>query len=239
MRFNPDKTGVLILIILILILGMIIICCAETITHNTNAGGLYSEEEVEMMAKTVWGEARGLDEYEQSMVIWCVLNRFDHGGFGTSIKAVISAPYQFQGYKESFPVDEDILRLCKDVLYRWENGLSGRTLPKEYLYFYGDGRHNYFTTGYQGGETYDFSLPNPYATERGFYYCKEEMNMPENFDPKEMVELAKAVIGSVAEITAIYRKSLDSTDLDEATKLALTIDFQRTFMISTLGNRIS
>ena len=237
MRFNPDKKGIMILILIILGIIFILIGCLKLLSENTDASGLYSEEEAKMMAKTVWGEARGLNEYEQSLVAWCILNRFDHGGFGTSIKAVISAQYQFQGYKESFPVDEDILRLCKDVLYRWENETEGRTLPKEYLYFYGDGRHNYYTTEYQGGETYDFSLPNPYGTERGFYYCKEELIMPENFDSKELVEIAKAVIGSVAEITAIYRAGLDNTKLDEATKLALTIDFQRTFMASVLGKK--
>ena len=141
---------------------------------TAKGGGLISDEEIIMLAKTVWGEASGLSKYEQSLVIWCILNRFDDGTFGSSLKAIITKPHQFQGYKESFPVEDDILELCKDVVYRWENNLEGRTLPKEYLYFSGDGRHNYFRTEYEGGETYDFSLENPYDGEEVIYYARED-----------------------------------------------------------------
>lgn len=141
---------------------------------TAKGGGLISDEEIIMLAKTVWGEASGLSKYEQSLVIWCILNRFDDGTFGSSLKVIIAKPYQFQGYNESFPVEDDILKLCKDVIYRWENNLEGRTLPKEYLYFSGDGRHNYFRTEYEGGETYDFSLENPYEGEEVIYYARED-----------------------------------------------------------------
>ena len=141
---------------------------------TAKGGGLISDEEIIMLAKTVWGEASGLSKYEQSLVIWCILNRFDDGTFGSSLKAIITKPHQLQGYKESFPVEDDILELCKDVVYRWENNLEGRTLPKEYLYFSGDGRHNYFRTEYEGGETYDFSLENPYDGEEVIYYARED-----------------------------------------------------------------
>lgn len=154
--------------IIILIISMI------AFIQTAKGEGLVSDEEIDMLAKTVWGEARGLDEYERSLVIWCILNRFDSGKFGSSLKEIITKPYQFQGYKESFPIDEDILRLCEDVVYRWENSLAGRTLPEEYLYFYGDGKHNYYTTEYQGSVKYDFSLPNPYDGERGTYYERED-----------------------------------------------------------------
>lgn len=62
---------------------------------------------------------------------------------------------QFYGYDPSNPVDPDILALVEDVLARWMAekecvGSVGRVLPKEYLYFTGDGAHNYFTTEWQG-----------------------------------------------------------------------------------------
>lgn len=152
---------------------IILLICMIWFVQTAKGEDLISDEEIDMLAKTVWGEARGLDEYEQSLVVWCILNRFDNGKFGSSVKEIITKPYQFQGYKESFPIDEDILRLCKDVVYRWENSLEGRTLPEEYLYFYGDGKHNYYTTEYQGNTKYDFSLPNPYEGERGCYYGRE------------------------------------------------------------------
>ena len=57
--------------------------------------------------------------------------------------------------------------LVEDVLARWMAekecvGSVGRVLPKEYLYFTGDGVHNYFTTEWQGGQTWDWSLESPY-----------------------------------------------------------------------------
>lgn len=216
----------------ILILAISLIWFVQT----AKGEGLVSQEEITMLAKTVWGEARGLSEYEQSLVVWCILNRFDNGKFGSSIKEIITKPYQFQGYKESFPVDEDILRLCEDVVYRWENSLEGRTLPAEYLYFYGDGKHNYYTTDYKGGTTYDFSLPNPYDGERGYYYKEEIEIADENKTPEEMIEAVKNAVGAIVEIVSMYKESLDrNTDFDEATKIMLTLDFQRTFITTTMG----
>lgn len=232
-RLRPDRKGIMRLIFVAAIIVILMIGCAAVIMNSTKSSPLYTDEEVKMLAKTIWGEARGLDEYEQSLVVWCVLNRFDHGGFGSSLKEIITKPYQFQGYKESFPVDEGILRLCEDVLFRWETGMEGRTLPEEYLYFYGDGWHNYYTTGYGNGDTYDFSLPNPYGTERGCYYSKKEM---ENMTPEELIDKAKTAVGAIAEMSVMYYDALSrTTKLDEASKLALTIDFQRTFMQITMG----
>ena len=230
---RPDRKGIMRLIFIVAIIVILMIGCVAVIMNSSKAKGLYSEEELHMIAKTVWGEARGLNEYEQSLVIWCILNRYDHGGFGSSIEEIVTKPYQFQGYKENFPVDQDILRLCEDVLFRWETGMEGRTLPEEYLYFYGDGWHNYYTTGYGNEDTYDFSLPNPYGTERGCYYSKKEM---ENMTPEELIDKAKTAVGAIAEMSVMYYDALSrTTKLDEASKLALTIDFQRTFMQITMG----
>lgn len=38
----------------------------------------------------------------------------------------------------------------------------GRVLPKEYLYFSGDGIRNTFRTQYKGGTRWNWSLPSPY-----------------------------------------------------------------------------
>ena len=119
----------------------------------------------EILAKLVWGEARGCSTTEQAAVVWCVLNRVDDGQ--GDIAEVATAPCQFYGYDPGNPVDAEILALVQDVLIRWSMehscvGSVGRVLPKEYLYFTGDGAHNYFTTGWQGGQTWDWSLASPY-----------------------------------------------------------------------------
>ena len=121
------------------------------------------------LAKMVWGEARGCSTTEQAATIWCVLNRYDSGDrfWADTVEGITTQPCQFYGYDSSNPVDPDILALVEDVLARWMAekecvGSVGRVLPREYLYFTGDGVHNYFTTEWQGGQTWDWSLESPY-----------------------------------------------------------------------------
>lgn len=124
----------------------------------------YTEKDAVMLAKLVKTEAGGLDYTEQSAVIWCVLNRADR--WGMTIEDVITAPGQF-AYHSGTAVQEDFVWLAHDVLNRWEaekagQKNAGRTLPEEYLWFSGDGRHNYFRDAYRGGNVWDWSLESPY-----------------------------------------------------------------------------
>lgn len=131
---------------------------------------MWSQAEVEAIAKTVYGEAMvtGSDE-EMSAVVWCILNRVDSPVYPDSIIEVITQHKQFHGYHAENPMDAGIEELVLDVLGRWESEKQGqenvgRTLPAEYLFFWGDGWHNHFTTEFQGGHEWDWSLPNPYDT---------------------------------------------------------------------------
>lgn len=128
----------------------------------------WTYQEIEMLAKTVWAEARGVESTEQqAAVVWCVLNRVDDGGYGETIAEVISAPYQF-AYDPESPVTDEFLILAEDVLIRWGAEKAGeedvgRTLPADYLFFEGDGKHNYFRKQFEKtGETWDWSLTDPY-----------------------------------------------------------------------------
>lgn len=128
------------------------------------------EEEVEMLAKTIWGEARGVKSTtEKAAVAWCILNRVDSEGYacGGDIEHVLTFPGQFAGYNESNPVTDEFKKIAADVLTRWaaeKAGIegAGRVLPKQYIYFTGDGKHNHFTDEWMGGSTWDWSLPSPY-----------------------------------------------------------------------------
>lgn len=143
---------------------------AELTSTEASQPVLWTEEEVEAVAKTVWGEAAitGSD-MEMSAVAWCILNRVDSGSYSDNIMEVTTQYRQFHGYDEENPVDEHIKDLVLDVFGRWaaeKRGQEdvGRTLPAEYLFFQGDGKHNHFTTEYQGEEEWDWSLPNPYKS---------------------------------------------------------------------------
>lgn len=128
---------------------------------------LWTEEDAELLAKTLYGEARASDipTEQKAAVVWCVLNRVD-AGQGT-IEEVVTKKRQFVGYDEHNYVTPELYDLAVDVLERWQaehEGQTdvGRTLPAEYLYFTGDGERNYFTTEWHGHLNWDWSLPSPY-----------------------------------------------------------------------------
>ena len=126
-----------------------------------------NDTDADMLAKLVWGEARGCSKTEQAAVVWCVLNRVDAGYADGTIRGVITARSQFTGYRKSNPITPTQREIAVDVLTRWyreKNGETdvGRVLPKEYLYFSGDGIRNIFRTQYKGGTRWNWSLPSPY-----------------------------------------------------------------------------
>lgn len=127
----------------------------------------HDQETLLALARTVWGEARGCTTTEQAAVVWCVLNRVDSPDFPDDILEVLEQPNQFSGYGAEHPVWPEILALVEDVLDRWKLektavGDVGRVLPKEYVFFEGDGKENHFRTEYRGGTIWDWSLDSPY-----------------------------------------------------------------------------
>lgn len=128
----------------------------------------YTERDVELLAKTLYGEARGIPSVdEKAAVIWCILNRVDDHRWPDSIEGVVTQSGQFAGYSPDEPVVDVLKAIVVDVLDRWSAekvGYTnvGRTLPREYCYFFGDGSHNWYTTVYQGRDYWDWSLVSPY-----------------------------------------------------------------------------
>ena len=127
------------------------------------------EEAAVYIAKTVYGEARGLTVTEQAAVIWCILNRVDQRESQTSedIISVITKKKQFHGYGSDNPVEDDHYNLAIDVLRRWLKEKDGeievgRVLPKEYIYFAAYKGTNRFRDKYKGGNYWDWSLESPY-----------------------------------------------------------------------------
>lgn len=60
------------------------------------------------------------------------------------------------------------MKIARDVLCRWyaeKRGTTdvGRVLPREYCFFTGDGKHNYFTTEWRGGTVWGWSAATPYT----------------------------------------------------------------------------
>lgn len=134
----------------------------------------YTEDDVIALAKMDYGEAFiTRSDTEMSACMWCAINRLDSGNRFydgcESVYDIVTQKNQFYGYDECNPVDEHLVWLARDVLARWADECDGaanvgRTLPKEYCFFTGDGWHNSFTTEYQGGVEYDWSLSSPYES---------------------------------------------------------------------------
>ena len=126
-----------------------------------------TEEEIEMIAKVLYREARGVEDKDQiAAVAWCILNRVDHPNHPDTIKEVITQPEQF-AWVENTPVEEWLLELANDVVYRWcleKEGQTdvGRTLPKGYCFFVGDGTYNHFRQNYNSKQTWNWSYPQQY-----------------------------------------------------------------------------
>ena len=128
------------------------------------------EEDVTFLAKTLYGECRGVaSKEEQAAVAWCILNRVSSPRFkGDTVREIVTAPYQFAGYSSSFPVTDELKELAIDVLTRWHAeycGLAedvGRTLPSDYYFFSGDGVRNYFRKEYKDEKCWNWSLKSPY-----------------------------------------------------------------------------
>lgn len=124
------------------------------------------EAEVDLLARTIYAEARGLSVTEQAAVAWCVLNRVD-ARYGT-LTEVLTAPHQFATWHGE--IAQEQRDIAADVLTRWEREKAGeaevgRVLPREYLWFTGDGVRNYFRDAYEGGTYWDWGLESPYEEE--------------------------------------------------------------------------
>lgn len=126
------------------------------------------EEDVIALAKVTYGEARGIPSLkEKAAVMWCVLNRVDINK--CSIYKMATNASVFYGYNKNNPVTDELKLLARDVLIRYymekagrEN--VGRVLPSTYLFFCGDGKHNYFREQYNSKIYWNWSLINPYSS---------------------------------------------------------------------------
>lgn len=128
---------------------------------------LYTYQDIDAIACVIYNEARGVkSDTEMACVAWTILNRVD-AGYG-SIIDVVSAKNQF-AYSSVEHIPDEIYTIAADVIVRWSCEKSGeesvgRVLPKDYLWFFGDGTHNYFRNEYRSKSYWDYSLESPYKS---------------------------------------------------------------------------
>lgn len=123
-------------------------------------------KELDMLAKVIYRESRGSTKTHSAAVAWCILNRVSSPKYGDSIESVITSPNQF-AWVPNTPVKKYYRNLAKDVVTRWlleqkEYKNVGRVLPKDYFFFTGDGKYNYFRKNFNSTTYWNWQLKSPY-----------------------------------------------------------------------------
>ena len=110
----------------------------------------FTLEDVEMVAKTIYGEAGSswIPKEDKACVAWVICNRVDDPRWADTIAGVVTSPKQFYGYKATNPVTDECRDIAIDVLTRWSLEKQGvdvkREVSSDINSFYGDGRSNHF-----------------------------------------------------------------------------------------------
>lgn len=138
----------MILVIVLMVLCVILACkpvraAGQRIVDWPELPWEPDPKDVDLVSRTIWGEVRGCCEAEQRAQAWCILNRVDDPRFPDTIRGVVTAPNQFQGYSANNPV-EPFAELAREILILWHAG--EREIPEDMVFCSGDGRHQRFRT---------------------------------------------------------------------------------------------
>ena len=116
----------------------------------------YSDYEVPMLASLISNEIGGSDNYAQlTAVAWCVCNRIESTRWEeTTVSATIQRPNQFAYYGGAI-YEGKCYDIAATVLQEWNDEMNypdyvgpSRSIPKDYLSFWGDGTYNHFSNDY-------------------------------------------------------------------------------------------
>lgn len=127
-----------------------------------------TEEEIILLAKMLWGEARGCSTTEQAACVWVALNRVSDPRWPDTLREVLLQPEQFRGLREDNPATEELMALAEDVLSRRARELAGETavgrvIPEDYFFWAGDGKRNHFRKEYRDTATWSWEMEDPYV----------------------------------------------------------------------------
>jgi N-acetylmuramoyl-L-alanine amidase len=95
---------------------------------------LFSDREVQCLARAIYHEARGEPVLGQYAVAKTIVNRLTASGFPGTICDIVYQPHQFTGIRQLRVRDAKAYLLAKDIAY---NVLGGAILPDfQGLYFH-------------------------------------------------------------------------------------------------------
>lgn len=139
---------------------------------ETPAPYVPDEAEVEMLARVLWGEARGVpSDMEKAAVVWCVLNRVDAARWPDTVAGVVTEPLQFAGLSGHGRVKSD----CRGRSDTVGAGAAGRRRrgprpSRGILLLYGRRGTKLFPHGIHGRRVLglDVTKPIQQLTERSY-----------------------------------------------------------------------
>lgn len=78
-----------------------------------------SDRDLDVLARTIWGEARGESQEGRIAVAWVVRNRSERRRWPSAVAAVCEQPWQFSCWNASDPNRSKLLDLStEDMLYK-------------------------------------------------------------------------------------------------------------------------
>lgn len=150
MNHNRIVRALVMILVIALVVICIILACPPVRAAECRLDGKPvptpwepDPEDIAYVSRTIWGEVRGCPVEEQRAQAWCILNRVDDPRFQDTIRGVVTAPNQFQGFSANNPV-EPFAELAREILNLWHAG--EREIPEDMVFCSGDGRHQRFRT---------------------------------------------------------------------------------------------
>lgn len=89
--------------------------------------------EAEEIAKVLYGTARFNNEHDQTLVVWCILNRVEHDNYPDTIKEVCQQEAQWMGYSENNPILSELYKVANTELERYYSG-DYRPMSPEFIF---------------------------------------------------------------------------------------------------------
>lgn len=120
----------------------------EQIKKSEEDVKMFSDEEVQAIARTLAGECYDDKLEDKQKVVEVILNRVSNEKFGKTVIEVVSAKGQFCGYwKRSRPISESDIQIAEETLDRWY--ANDCKALSDYLFFFsGPNRENVFRVNY-------------------------------------------------------------------------------------------
>lgn len=126
----------------------------------------YTEEEMNYIGRLITAEAGGLSNEEMRAVAMTVLHRVDSPKWPNDMIQVINQDGQYADEDMPAYASDRALEAAFEALDQWnltKNGLIPEEdfeLPEKFIYFFGDGKHNYFYCYEKGSVVFYDKMPN-------------------------------------------------------------------------------